>query len=102
MISRKTIFALLLALLVGGGLFAWKLNQRDDCDRLASDKRTTQTSVLVDAGTRSVMMPCSVWIPRQPLKVQLWCLADLALAVVFAVSFCADWNRRSAGRQRLR
>ena len=99
MISRQTIFALLLALLVAGGLRLWVLEHRDDCDRLDPQTRRTPTMVVVQTGSRQALMPCNVWLPRQPLGLQIGCVADAALFVVFLVSVWSDRVRRRRARR---
>jgi hypothetical protein len=60
----------------------------------------------VATGTREVEVPCSDWYLRQPLTVQVLCIADAALGVVFvlnALGDLRDWlawlrqKRNSAG-----
>ena len=99
MISRRTIFSLLLALLILCGLRLWVINHRDDCDRAANHMGQMPASVMVESGDRLVEMPCNVWIPRQPMGVQLACLLDLTVGVVFLLSVCDDWVRTRARRQ---
>ena len=102
MISRQTLVSLLLALILGFGLKLWALGQRDDCDDyLAGDKSAPSTEV-VESGSRSVDVPCEAWIPRQSFWVQILCLVELVVIVVFTISFVGDvrdWasNRRLKG-----
>ena len=102
MISRQTIVTLLLALLLGFGLKFWALGQRDDCDDYLAGDKSAPASQVVEAGSRSVDVPCEAWIPRQSQWVQILCLLELAVIVVFTISFVGDvrdWtiNRRSKG-----
>ena len=100
-ISRRTIFSLMLALLILGGLRLWVINHRDDCDRPATHLGGKPASVMVETGTRTVEMSCNEWPSRQPLAVQLVCLLDLVVGVVFLLSACSDWVRtRERGRGR--
>ena len=97
MISRQTVVSLLLALLLGVGLKSWALGQRDDCDDYLAGDRSAPASQMVESGSRSVDVPCEAWIPRQSLWVQILCLLELVVIVVFTIS-CAgdlrDWATR--------
>ncbi len=92
MISRRTIFSLLLTLLLALGLGVWAMGQWDECDALLAHGER-RPSVYVESGTRTVEMPCDVWLPRQPTWFQMMCVVDLAFAGVFGVSACGDWVR---------
>jgi hypothetical protein len=102
MISRQTIVTVLLALLLGVGLKFWALGQADDCDDYLAGDKTAPASQTVEAGSRSIDVPCEAWIPRQSQWVQILCLVELVVIVVFMISFVGDvrdWtiNRRSKG-----
>ena len=90
MISRQTIVSLLLALLLGVGLKSWALGQRDDCDDYLSGDKSVPASQTVESGSRSIDVPCETWIPRQSLWVQILCLLELVVIVVFTISFAGD------------
>jgi hypothetical protein len=92
-ISRRTIFSFVFAALLALGLKAWAMQHRDDCDRAADSPRPHQT-VYVESGTRTVEMPCNFWLPRQPLWVQFASLFNMAIAAIFLLSACVDWNKR--------
>jgi hypothetical protein len=99
-ISRVTLFSLLLGLMLACGIWLWYLSQRDDCARyMAGDKSVPATQVVV-SGTRTIEVPCTDWATRQPLRVQVLCLFDLALGVVFVLNGLADvreWTQRRRG-----
>ena len=97
MISRQTIFSLLLALLVGVGIFAWNEAKRDDCDRAGPDRGAMQVPV-GQSGRKVLLVRCNDWLPRQPVKVQAWCFLDVALGVVFGMSLLADVARGNRER----
>jgi hypothetical protein len=102
LISRVTLFSFLLALLLASGIRLWYIGQRDECARfLAGDKRFPASQVVVE-GTRSVVVPCTQWLPRQPLEVQTLCLLDLVLVVVFAMNGLADARDSLVRWRRLR
>lgn len=89
-VSRITLGSLLLALLLGAAIFQWSLQHRDDCSRfLAGDPRAPSTQFVV-TGTRTVIMPCRVWLPRQPTGVQVLCLVDFLFAAVFVLNAIGD------------
>jgi hypothetical protein len=100
-ISRRTIFSLLLALLILFGLRAALLGHRDDCDAIMPITHQKPVSVYVESGTRTVEMPCTMWLPRQPVWVQMVCLVDFAVMIVFLLSVwrdCSRWLERRRGR----
>ena len=99
MISRRTIFALLLTLLLAVSIRIWAVSVRDDCDRLGPGSRANPTSVLVESGTRTITVPCTYWVPRQSMKVQALLLFNAVLGVVFVVSVFTDWARYRARRR---
>ncbi len=101
MISRHTIFAFLLMLLVTAALFAWNNSKRDECDLAGPSRAMTQVPV-GQSGKKVLLVNCSEWLPRQPAAVQAWCFADVALGVVFAMSLLGDAVRGNAYRSQFR
>jgi hypothetical protein len=100
MISRQTIVSLLFALLLGVGLKSWALGQRDDCDDYLAGDKSVPASQIVESGSRSIDVPCEAWIPRQSLWVQILCLLELVVIVVFAISFVGDLRDRAVNQRR--
>ena len=100
MISRRTITCLLLAAMIFLGLRLWILGHYDPCQALMPGG-TTPASVMVESGDRSVEMPCEWWLPRQPDIVQILCLLDLVVMVVFGLSVWRDVNRWRNERRKL-
>lgn len=98
MISRRTIYTLLLTLLLVLGLRLWAVNKRDDCDRLNG---VPNAEVMVQSGTRTITVPCNYryWALRQPLWVNLLALFGGVLGVVFIISVINDWARLRARRR---
>jgi hypothetical protein len=94
MISRRTIFSLLLAIMIFLGIRLWIMNHRDPCDAYLPG-HVLPATVYVESGTRTVEVPCDWWLPRQPDWLQLTCLLDLAAMVVFGLSVWRDIRRRS-------
>jgi len=92
MISRRTISSLLLAAMIFLGIRLWIMNQHDPCDSYMPGHVLPQT-VMAESGSRAVEMPCTWWLPRQPDLVQLACLLDLTVLVVFLLSVWRDVNR---------
>ncbi len=99
MISRRTIYSLLLTLLLAIGIRVWALSVRDDCDRAGPSNPATPNTVAVESGTRTIDVPCTYWVPRQPTRVQILLLVNVALGVVFIVSAATDWTRYRARRR---
>ncbi len=92
MISRRTIFSLLLTLLFTLCMRVWAIGQRDPCDGPLPGGQHP-ASVYVESGTRTVEMSCETWFPRQPMWFQALCLVNLTIGVVFVLSACGDWVR---------
>lgn len=92
--SRVTLFSLLLALLLGVGIRLWTDGQRDACTPYLSGDTKAQKSEWVISGTRQIEVPCTDWFTRQPVRVQILCMLDVVLAVLFllnALSDLRDW-----------
>ena len=101
MISRKTIYSLLLASLAAAGVFAWNTEKRDECD-MAGANRTTMQVVIGQAGKVPVVANCSDWLPRQPQGVQGAVFLDAAAWVVFGLSLAWDVKRSAEEQEALR
>ena len=96
MISRKTFVSLIASFLLTTGIYLWNVEHWDDCARYLAGEKSLPSSQTVDSGNQQIEIPCEQWIPRQPLSVQLLCLADLVLLVVFSLNALGDlleWNR---------
>lgn len=93
MISRVTLFSLLLSLLLGVGIRRWTLLHPDNCDRyLAGNTKLPPTEYVV-SGTRQIAVPCTQWLVRQPEPVQILCLLDLLLGATFVVNAAGDTQK---------
>ena len=102
MISRVTIFSLLLALMLASGIWLWNDGHPDDCARSMAASGIMPRSEYVISGTRQVVIPCNDWIMRQSLLVQILCLLNLALAAVFVVNALGDLQGWLEMRRRMR
>ena len=98
MMSRRTIFSLFLAATILLGIRVWIMNHHDPCDSYMPGHVLPQT-VMVQSGDHTVEMPCNLWLPRQPDWLQLTCLLDLAVVIVFLLSVWRDVNRFSANSE---
>jgi hypothetical protein len=102
MIARRTIYSLLLGIFSVLALQAWLLDHQTGCDRFLAGDHTQLPSVWVDSGDHRIEVPCGDWIDRQPIAVQITCLAEVAIFVVFLLSGIVDivrWrNQRQAAR----
>ena len=99
LISKRTIFSLLLTLLGVGVIFAWNVNRRDECSAYLAGQPRAPHEAVVMTGSRRVLVPCDQWFLRQPEEVQVGCLGVVAGVMVFAVSAVADWQRRGERRR---
>ena len=102
MISRVTVFSLLLGLMLGLGILFWSAGQRDACTPYLEGNKSAQRSMYVPSGTRLIAVPCNDWIMRQPLRVQVLCLADLGLALIFVLNALGDLRNWLEARKRIR
>ena len=102
MISRVTIFSLLLALLLAAGIWRWSAVQRDACSPYLGGDRMAPSTMYVVTGTRTVVIPCDDWLERQPGRVQLLCLVDFVLVVMFGLNALQDARGWFAMRRRRR
>jgi hypothetical protein len=101
-ISRVTLFSLLLGLMLTLGLRLWSYGQRDACSPYLEGNKQAQAGEYVPSGTRLIDVPCNDWIMRQPLRVQLLCLVDLGLGVVFVLNAIGDLRDWLEFRRRMR
>jgi hypothetical protein len=102
MISRVTLFSLLLGLMLGAGIRLWYMRQRDDCALYLAGDKSVPASEYVVSGTRMIEVPCNDWFMRQPMRIQVLCLVDLAIAVIFVLNALSDLREWLESRRRLR
>ena len=107
-VSRRTIIALGLTLLVAIGIRLWTMGQWDPCAKYLAGDRRAPASQLVVSGTRQIVVPCRDWLPRQQEPVQIACLADLAAALAFVLYAAGDvivmfqvWRERRRATARI-
>jgi hypothetical protein len=96
------LYSLLFGLMLGLGIRLWDAQQRDDCALYNAGDRSVPASVMVISGSRQIEVPCNDWIMRQPLKVQLLCLVDLIIGVVFFFNALSDLQQWLRMRRRMR
>ena len=89
MISRITIFSLLLALLLGLGTFMLVQDERDRCNTYPPGGTPPKTEYAI-SGTREVEISCNDWWMRQSMTVQILCIADAGLGMIFLVNALVD------------
>jgi hypothetical protein len=97
-----TLISFLAALLLTAGMYLWNAGHWDDCARYLAGERWLPSSQTVDSGTQQIEVPCEQWFPRQPLILQLLCLGDLVLLVVFSLNALGDfleWKRMKKARR---
>jgi hypothetical protein len=92
MLSRLTLFSLLLALMLGLGIMLQTKSQLDRCNSYSADGIPPRSEYVV-TGTREVEVPCSDWWMRQSLTIQILCIADLGLGMIFVVNALGDLHR---------
>jgi hypothetical protein len=100
--SRVTLFSLLLALLLGVGIRLWTDEHRDACAPYLSGDTKAQKSEWVVSGTREIEVSCNDWTARMPLRIQILCLLDVVLGVLFGLNALSDLHEWLAMRPRLR
>jgi hypothetical protein len=94
MISRKTLLSLLVALLLAGCIKAYTLSLHNPCEAYLAGQRDAPETVVVNPQGRAYQVPCNQWFLRQPPSVQVLCLADGGVFIVFLFNAVADWQRR--------
>jgi hypothetical protein len=94
MISRKTLYSFLLAVLLLGCIKAYTLRLTNPCDAYLAGQAQAPETVVVNQNGIPYQVPCNQWFLRQPRAVQALCFFEGVLVVVFLVSAYADWRRR--------
>jgi hypothetical protein len=97
-----TLFSLLLGLMLALGLRLWSDGQRDACSPYLEGNKLAQAGEYVTSGTRLIDVPCNDWLMRQPMRVQLLCLVDLGLGIVFVLNAIGDLRDWLEVRRRMR
>jgi hypothetical protein len=92
MISRLTMFSLLLGLMLGLGIYMYSQGEQDRCSTYPAGGVQPRTQYVV-TGERQIEVPCSEWFLRQPLALQILVVADFLLGFIFSVNALADLNR---------
>jgi hypothetical protein len=100
MISRVTVFSLLLGLMLGVGLRLWSIERKDPCAAYLAGDLKAPSSQWVESGTGLIEVPCNDWLMRQPMRVQILCLLDAVLAAMFVLNALADLRRWLEARRR--
>jgi len=101
-ISRVTLFSLLLALTLGAGIRLWDARHPDNGSLYMAGKKTLPSSELVVSGTREIEVPCNDWFMRQTLTIQVLSLLDVLLGTLFFFNSLADLQRWFQSRRRMR
>ena len=102
MVSRVTMYSLLLGLMLAVGIWRWSGWHKDDCTRYLAGDKKAPASELVVSGTQTIEVPCSDWALRQPLLVQILCLLDVVVFLVFVTNALFDARDHFAMRRRRR
>jgi hypothetical protein len=102
MISRQTLVTLTLALLLGLGLKSWASGRRDECDDYLAGNNSAPATQTIEAGRRSIEIPCELWIPRQSMGIQILCLLEVSVIAIFAISCWSDVRNWPNSRQKNR
>ncbi len=89
-ISKVTLYSLLLGLMLAAGIGVWSSRRIDPCTRFLEGDTSQPAVQIVESGTRLLRVPCTNWIARQPLRVQILCLLDGTLGIVFGLNLLAD------------
>jgi hypothetical protein len=91
MISRRTIFSLVLALLIFFAIRAWWVQHPDNCQRYLAGDKSFPPVQYVKSGSYMIPMDCRWWLPRQPTLVQAACLLDMGNTDQAAGSRSLTW-----------
>jgi hypothetical protein len=101
-VSRVTLFSLLLGAMLGLGIWMGTSGHRDGCSAYLDGNKSAQSSEYVASGSQLMAVPCDVWIMRQSPRVQLLCLVDLCMAVVFVLNALGNLQDWFALRRQMR
>jgi hypothetical protein len=101
-ISKVTIYSLLLGVVLATGIGVWSSRQIDPCTRFLEGDKSQPATQLVESGTRRLRVPCNDWIARQPLWVQILCLLNAVLGVVFMLNLLSDLRAWLQVRRQMR
>ena len=99
MISRVTIFSLLLGLMLGLGIFLRAKGEHDRCNTYTAGDIPPKSETVV-SGTREIQAPCSDWWIRQPMEMQVLSIADAGLGLIFVINCLIDLRRWALWKRR--
>ena len=99
--SRVTLVSLLLAVMLAIGIHLWTMQQRDACSPYLSGDTKAPQSEWVMEGSREVEVSCRNWIERQSLTVQILCMLDGVIVILFLVNALSDLKEWLEARQRM-
>lgn len=102
MISRVTLFSLLLGLMLGLGIWMGTSGHRDACSAYSGGEKPAQSSEYVASGSQMIAVPCNDWFMRQSFHVQMLCLVELCLAAIFVLNALGDLRDWQVARKRIR
>ena len=89
MISRLTLFSLLIGLMLGLGIYMYSQGEQDRCNTYPAGGVQPRSQYVI-TGERQVEVPCSEWFLRQPLPVQILSGVDVGLGLIFVLNALAD------------
>jgi len=101
-VSRVTLYSLLFGLMLAMGIWRWSGAHKDDCTRFLAGDKSAPASEWVVSGTRTMEVRCSDWTMRQPLRVQVLCLLDMVVLLLFVLNALADARDHFEVRRRRR
>jgi len=101
-ISKVTLYSLLLALLLALGIWTSTRVPGDACARYLAGDKSAPSMELIVTGTRTVVVSCDQWLPRQPTWVQMLCLLELVLISTFLLNALGNMRDWFETRRRLR
>ena len=101
MISRTTIYSLLLGLILALALFMRITRERDRCNTYPAGGIPPRTEYVV-SGTRQFEISCSDWWMRRPQSTQILLIVDIGLGMIFVLFAAGDlrsWVQRAKARK---
>ena len=90
----------MLAVLLATSISVWRVKHIDACAQVGANHDGTSMSVMVQSGKRTISVPCSIWVMRQPMWMQALCGLLLVLIVIFVFTLWSDL-KDSAERPRI-
>lgn len=79
--------------MLGMGIHMWSDGYRDACTPYLNGVPHSPATEWVESGTRLIDVPCDDWFMRMPMRIQILCLVELLLAILFVLNALGDTRK---------